>query len=123
MFDALEKNNQNVGGGVLTSGGQSRLVHGLGRVTTVEQIENVVISAFDGAPVRIRDISEEVKIDHEIRRGAVTAGGRGEVVLGLAFMLMGENGKAVTEKLKVRLASIRKSLPEDVVVDLSLIHI
>ena len=117
VFEALEKNNQNVGGGVLTSGGQSRLVHGLGRVTSVEQIENIVVSAFDGAPVRIREVAQDVKVDHEIRRGAVTANGGGEVVLGLAFMLMGENAQAVTEELKERLAGVRKSLPEDVVVE------
>ncbi len=117
VFEALETNNQNVGGGVLTSGGQSRLVRGVGRVSSVEQIENVVISAFDGVPIRIRDVAEAVQIDHEIRRGAVTSGGRGEVVLGLAFMLMGENGKVVTEELKERLWSVRKSLPQDVIVE------
>ena len=58
-----------------------------------------------------------MRVDHEIRRGAVTADGRGEVVLGLAFMLMGENAQAVTEELKERLVGIRKSLPEDVVVE------
>jgi len=58
-----------------------------------------------------------VKIDHEIRRGAVTANGQGEVVLGLAFMLMGENAQAVTKELKQRLEGVRKSLPEDVIVE------
>ena len=117
VFEALETNNQNVGGGVLTSGGQSQLVHGLGRVSTIKQIEDIVVSAFDGAPIRIRDVAQEVRIDHEIRRGAVTADGRGEVVLGLAFMLMGENAQVVTEELKERLVGVRKSLPEDVVVE------
>lgn len=117
VFEALERNNQNVGGGVLESGGQALLVHGLGRVATIAEIENVVISAFDGAPVRIRDVAAEVKVDHEIRRGAVTADGRGEVVLGLAFMLMGENAQRVTEDLKERLSSVRKSLPDDVIVE------
>lgn len=117
VFEALEKNNQNVGGGLLTSGGQSRLVHGLGRVSTTEQIGNIVVSSFDGAPVRIRDLAEDVRVDHEIRRGAVSAGGGGEVVLGLAFMLMGENGKVVTERLKERLEGVQRSLPQDVIVD------
>ena len=117
VFEALEKNNKNVGGGVLTTGGQAFLVHGLGRVTTIDQIEDVVISAFDGAPIRIRDIAAEVKVDHEIRRGAVTADGRGEVVLGLAFMLMGENAKRVTEDLKEQLEGVKKSLPDDVIVE------
>lgn len=117
VYEALEKNNQNVGGGVLTSGGQSQLVHGLGRVASIEQIEDIVVSAFNGAPIRIRDVAQEVQVDHEIRRGAVTADGRGEAVLGLAFMLMGENAQAVTQELKDRLAGIRKSLPDDVVVE------
>ena len=117
VFEALETNNQNVGGGVVTSGGQSQLVHGLGRVASIEQIENIVVSAYDGTPIRIRDVAQEVKIDHEIRRGAVTANGHGEVVLGLAFMLMGENAQSVTEDLKGRLDGIRKSLPEDVIVE------
>ena len=116
VFEALELNNKNVGGGQIVTSGQSRLVHGIGRVSTIEQIESIVISAHDGSPVYIRDVAE-VAIGHEIRRGAVTAQGRGEVVLGLAFMLMGENSKEVTEALKVRLDNVRKALPDDVIVD------
>ena len=114
VFDALEQNNQNVGGGQVISSGQSLLVHGLGRVTTIDQIEKIVIKAYEGTPIYISDVAD-VRIGHEIRRGAVTAQGKGEVVLGLGFMLMGENSKKVTEELKVRLESIRKSLPDDVI--------
>lgn len=117
VSQALLKNNQNVGGGLITSGGQSQMVHGIGRVTSIEQIENIVIAAFDGNPIHIHDVAKEVKIDREIRRGAVTADGRGEVVLGLAFMLMGENGKVVTERLKAQLDNVRHFLPDDVIVD------
>jgi len=116
VFEALEQNNHNVGGGQIVSSGQSLLVHGLGRVTTIKQIEEIVIKAYEGSPVYIRNIAE-VTVGHEIRRGAVTAGGEGEVVLGLGFMLMGENSKKVTEELKTRLESIRKSLPDDVILE------
>ncbi len=117
VSSALERNNENVGGGLITSGGQSRLVHGLGRVSSSQEIGAIVISSFDGVPVHIRDIVAEVKVDHELRRGAVTANGRGEAVLGLAFMLMGENSDAVTEHLKESLARVQQALPEDVAVD------
>ena len=93
------------------------LVHGLGRKATIEQIGDIVVSSYDGVPVLIRDLAENIQIGHEIRRGAVSAGGEGEVVLGLAFMLMGENGKAVTEDLKERLAAVQKSLPDDVILE------
>lgn len=117
VFEALEQNNHNVGGGQIVSSGQSLLVHGLGRVSTIEQIENIVIEAHTGTPVRIRDVAE-VAVGHEIRRGAVTAQGQGEVVLGLGFMLMGENSKEVTEELRARLESVRESLPDDVVLEI-----
>jgi cobalt-zinc-cadmium resistance protein CzcA len=116
VFEALEQNNHNVGGGQVVSSGQSLLVHGLGRVVTIGQIENIVIKAHAGVPVRIKDVAA-VAVGHEIRRGAVTAHGQSEVVLGLGFMLMGENSKEVTEKLKARLESVRKSLPDDVILE------
>jgi cobalt-zinc-cadmium resistance protein CzcA len=67
-------------------------------------------------PVRVRDVARVVE-GHEIRRGAVTADGTGEVVLGLGFMLVGENSHEVTRRLAARLAEVRKSLPAGVEVE------
>lgn len=117
VFEALEENNSNVGGGEIVSAGQSLLVHGKARVANVEQIGNIVLKADKGVPVRIRDIAD-VRKGHEIRRGAVTGQGKGEVVLGLCFMLMGENSKTVSERLKVQLDKIKPFLPKDIQVDL-----
>ena len=115
LFEALEANNQNVGGGQVVRSGESLLVHGLGLTTNAQEIANIVITAHDGVPVRVRDVAE-VKVDHEIRRGAVTGAGKGEIVLGLGFMLMGENSAVVTRGLKDKLAEVQKTLPKDVVV-------
>ena len=82
------------------------LVHGQGRTVNVEQIGNIVITAKDGVPIRVRDVAD-VQTGHEIRLGAVTAHGRGEAVLGLGFMLMGENSHEVTWALKNKLEEIR----------------
>ncbi len=108
---ALQQNNRNAGGGNVDRMGEMLLVQGLGRTTDIPQIENIVIRSVDGVPVRIRDVAT-VRIGHEIRRGAVTADGRGEVVMGLGFMLMGENTHQYTEALKERLAEVRENLPE-----------
>ncbi|MBI2440898.1 MAG: efflux RND transporter permease subunit, partial [Lentisphaerae bacterium] len=116
LFEALQANNQNVGGGQVERGGESLLVHGIGLTTNPEEIGAIVIQAHDGAPVRVRDVAA-VKVDHEIRRGAVTAEGKGEVVLGLGFMLMGENSAVVTRALKKALAEVQKTLPGDVIVE------
>jgi len=116
IFEALERNNRNVGGGQIVSSGQSFLVHGIGRVATVDQVANIVIRSHAGTPIRIRDVAD-VAIGHEIRQGAVTAEGKGEAVLGLGFMLMGENSKEVTEKLRAQLDATRKSLPPDIILE------
>jgi cobalt-zinc-cadmium resistance protein CzcA len=113
LVEALQSNNQNVGGGQIVRGGESLLVHGVGLTTNVQEIANIVIKAQDGTPVRVRDVAT-VKEDHEIRRGAVTADGRGEAVLGLGFMLMGENSAVVTHALKAKLGEVQKFLPPDV---------
>jgi cobalt-zinc-cadmium resistance protein CzcA len=107
---ALARNNGNASGGTLDEAGQSSLIQGVGLVTRLADVERIVVTARDGAPVRIGDVARVVE-GREIRRGAVTADGTGEAVLGLGFMLMGENSHDVTTRLRLRLDEVRKSLP------------
>jgi cobalt-zinc-cadmium resistance protein CzcA len=116
LVEALQANNQNVGGGQIVRAGEMLLVHGVGLTTNIAEIGNIVITSHDGTPVRVRDVAT-VQEDHEIRRGAVTADGRGEAVLGLGFMLMGENSAVVTHALKDKLAEVQQFLPPDVKLD------
>lgn len=115
VADAIALNNQNVGGGAITDGGEMMLVHGVGRTVNSQQIEDIVVTAQDGVPIRIRDVAD-VQIGHEIRRGTVTADGNGEAVLGLGFMLMGENSHEVTWALKNKLEQIQSLLPAGVLI-------
>ncbi len=113
VAQAVIDNNRNVGGGNIREGTQSVLVHGTGRTVNVEQIKAIVIKAEDGVPVRVGDVADVV-VGSEIRRGAVTADGKGEVVMGLGFMLMGENTHEVTWAMKNRLDEIIQTLPANV---------
>jgi cobalt-zinc-cadmium resistance protein CzcA len=113
LIEAIEENNENVGGGMLVQSGEAAVVQGIGLVTTPAQLEAIVVTSHEGVPIRVRDVATVVD-GSEIRRGAVSADGTGEVVLGLGFMLMGENSHDVTRALEVRLATIQKTLPEHV---------
>jgi cobalt-zinc-cadmium resistance protein CzcA len=113
VVEAVERNNRNVGGGNIRQDSQMLLVHGIGRTANVEQIGNIVVMAKEGVSIRVQDVAD-VEIGHEVRRGAVTADGRGEVVLGLGFMLTGENSHEVTWNLKRRLEEIKPTLPANV---------
>ncbi len=110
---ALEENNANVGGGTLDQSGESSLIHGVGIATRPDEVERIVVAARDAVPVLVRDVARVVE-GREIRRGAVTAEGNGEVVLGLGFMLMGENSHDVARALRARLTEIAKTLPRGV---------
>lgn len=112
VAEALARNNRNVGGGLVAQGGEARLVQGVGLLDPPD-IERVVIAAREGVPIRVGDVAKVVE-GHEIRRGAVTAEGEGEAVLGLGFMLLGHNSRELTQRLEARLADVARSLPEGV---------
>ena len=115
VFAALKKNNLNVGGGNIVQAGELSLVHGISLTTNREEIGKIVVDSSEGTPVLIQDIAD-VRVGHEIRRGCVTANGGGEVVLGLAFMLMGENSNEVSMRLRERMKEIQKTLPQGVTI-------
>ena len=123
VIQAVRDNNANVGGGSIDRAGDMVLVHGLGRTVSIDQIENIVLTAKNGIPLLLKDVAE-VTIGHAIRRGAVTATMRdaknpgqlvqGEVVLGLCFMLMGQNSYDVTHRMGNEFAKVKAKLPENV---------
>ncbi|HZT82621.1 MAG TPA: efflux RND transporter permease subunit, partial [Gemmataceae bacterium] len=110
VLSAVRSNNLNVGGGYVDRQGDMLLVHGIGRTVTVGQIENVVLTSPKGVPVYLKDVAE-VAIGHEMRRGIVTAEGKGEVVLGLGFMRIGENSYAVTQRMREQLDQVAARMP------------
>jgi cobalt-zinc-cadmium resistance protein CzcA len=81
-------------------------------VTGREDLERVVIGATpQGVPITVASVGE-VRFGAKLRRGAATQDGEGEVVVGVAMMLMGENSRTVTEAVKAKLASSKPTLPE-----------
>ncbi len=113
IVQALRESVGNVPGGEMVRAGEQTLVRGIGTVVSRDEIEGLVVDTRSGTPIRIRDVGDVV-IGHEIRRGATTYNGRGEAVLGLGFMLTGQNPKDVTERLSKRLDELKSSLPDGI---------
>ena len=116
LAEAIAAENANASGGTLEQAGEASLIQGVGLVSSREEVEAIVVAAPGGVPIRVGDVARVVE-GREIRRGAVTADGKGEVVLGLGFLLMGENSHEVTERLAGRLAEIAKTLPPGIEVE------
>jgi cobalt-zinc-cadmium resistance protein CzcA len=109
---ALESNNANVGAGYIERNGEQYLIRAPGQLGSVADIANIIIKSTDGAPVRISDVAE-VGLGKELRTGAATENGQ-EVVLGTAFMLIGENSRYVSQAVDQSLQEINRNLPKGV---------
>ncbi|MCU1247135.1 MAG: heavy metal efflux pump, cobalt-zinc-cadmium [Edaphobacter sp.] len=83
-------------------------------IGSLSDIENIVVgNPFTGTPILVRDIGN-VHFSPMIRRGFATQDGKGEIVVGIAMMLIGENSRAVANRVKDNLADIQKTMPEGV---------
>ncbi|MCO5129175.1 MAG: CusA/CzcA family heavy metal efflux RND transporter [Xanthobacteraceae bacterium] len=113
VMTALAANNANVGAGYIEKNGEQYLVRTPGQVANIAEIEDIVIGSRGGVPVRIKDVAQVIE-GRDLRTGAATFNGE-ETVLGTAMLLIGENSRAVAQKVSTKLNDIAKSLPEGVV--------
>jgi cobalt-zinc-cadmium resistance protein CzcA len=110
---ALANNNRNAGGDRINRNDEVLLVRTVGQLRTVEDIENITVTAEQGVPVLVRDLAE-VRINSLTRYGAVTADGEGEVVTGLVLLRTGANSRSTIEGVKRELENIKSALPDGV---------
>lgn len=117
LFEALERNNRNVGGAYLVRNREQVVIRGQGLLSGLEDISSVVLrTSEDGIPLYVRDIAN-VELAPMVRQGVVTRDGEGEAVVGIVMMLMGENSRTVVDRVKTKIASLEGSLPEGVTID------
>jgi len=109
VVQALGRNNASVGAGYLERNGEAYAVRSTGRLTSADEISNVVVATRDGAPIRIKDVAQ-VGIGREIRTGSASENGK-EVVVGTALMLIGGNSRTVSAAVGAKLEEVRKGLP------------
>ena len=115
LITALEANNANIGAGYIERSGSQYLVRSPGQASGVDDLAGIVVGLRSGVPIYVRDVAT-VSLGHELRNGAATQDGR-EVVLGTAFMLIGENSRTVAKTVEEKLISIQPSLPDGVIAE------
>jgi cobalt-zinc-cadmium resistance protein CzcA len=117
VFEALERNNFNSGGGYIEHNQEQYVVRGEGLVGSLEDIGNIVVGASkNGTPVYIKNLGN-VQFAPMLRQGAATRDGRGDVVTGVVMMLIGENSRVVANQVDRKLNEIQKTLPAGVTID------
>ena len=111
--EALQANNRNVGGGYIVRGPEEYIVRGIGLAENLTDLENIIVAERNGTPVYVRNVAA-VAIGPEVRRGAVTMNGQGEVTAGIVLKRIYENTEQVIEAVKAKVAEVNKALPTGV---------
>ena len=115
VYNALEANNQNTGGAYIEKDHYANFIRGEGLARSIQDIENMLVKNVNGLPITVKDVAK-VQFGSAVRYGTLTQDGEGEVVGGLVMMLKGANSNDVIERVKERMATIQKSLPEGVII-------
>ena len=116
VMSAIQSANSDVGAMVMELSEREYMVRGLGYLTGIGDIENVVVSvSAAGTPVRVAELGR-VTIGPAVRRGITDLDGRGDAVGAIVVMRFGENALATIQRVKAALAQAQSGLPPGVVV-------
>jgi len=114
VTDAISANNVNSGGSLIVRGQQSFVVRGLGAITKVEDLGNIVITQKNGAPVFVKDIGN-CQMGVLERQGILGKDNNDDAVSGITLLLRGANPSRVLEGIHKKVEELNtKILPPDV---------
>jgi len=127
VLRALQGSNENVAGGVLTSGSQELVVEGVGRVASEADIGATAVAVRDGLPVTVSDLGL-VRVGAAFKRGTAAASRRGPdgqalIEPGVVVAIQkqpGANTLELTRQLDGVLDEIQAGLPDGMFVNKNL---
>jgi cobalt-zinc-cadmium resistance protein CzcA len=111
---ALAANNSNAGGGFYTQGGQFYYVRGIGRITSLEDIQSVVLAVHNGVPVQVKDVGRAV-VGIAPRLGEFGYQNQDDAVEGVILLRTGEKTQNVLKRVEAKTRDLNEHvLPKDV---------
>lgn len=116
--DAVTRENIELPSGRVEGYGTELSVRTIGRITTKEQFDDLIIRETEGTLVKFKDIGHaELMPENE---KTVMRGNGNIPMVGLAIIPQpGSNQIAIVDEVKKRLEQIRREMPEDIIVGIS----
>ena len=111
LENVLEANNRNDGAGRVRAGEEGVLVRAEGRIQTLEDVRQTIVTTGPSGIVRVGDVAD-VRYGDLPRNGVVTADGEGEAIWALVLGLRGANARTVVDGVKHKLGELAPMLPE-----------
>ena len=114
VVTAIKANNRNAGGAMIDNTQQSMVVRGVGRLRTVDDIANIVVSAAHGTPVLVKNLGT-VEIGAALQTGIFGLNEKTGGIEGIVLMRRGENPSEVLTELKIAIDELNQTrLPHGV---------
>lgn len=110
LSEVIKAINQNGSIGRLNIGNDTLIVRTEGRISSLEDLQNIVIANVDSTVVRLQDVAT-VDIGHLTRYGSVTRNGV-ETTEAIVIALKNANTAEVIQNVTQKLASIESTLPQ-----------
>ncbi|MGQ9673636.1 MAG: efflux RND transporter permease subunit [Candidatus Aminicenantales bacterium] len=110
--EAIESSNRNFSGGIISKGAQEVLIKGMGRIETLEHIENTVIASRNGVPIFVKDVAD-VRVGRKFRREAGSHNGQEAVYVTVEKQYGGDTLTAIGN-IKKTIAQIVRDIPEKI---------
>jgi heavy metal efflux system protein len=105
LYAAIAANNTNTGGGYIEHGDEALVVRGIGLLKSAEEIGDIVVTTYDGVPVRIKDVAE-VSVGPQPRSGIVGMNQRDDVVEGIVLLIKGRDAVNVLGGVKKKIKEL-----------------
>jgi Cu(I)/Ag(I) efflux system membrane protein CusA/SilA len=113
VMEALQQANQASGGSVVELAETEYMVRSRGFLKSLDDFRAIPLAVSGATPVLLKDVAF-VQIGPEMRRGIAELDGEGEVAGGVVVMRSGKNARTTIEAVKLKLASLKASLPAGV---------
>lgn len=112
IVEAVGESNLNFSGGFITGAATEMDVRGLGRINSLDDLANVVVTVRDGVPVRIRDVADVID-GAAVRRGIARVDEQEAVVMTVTKQF-GTDTLSVVEESNKALDELKPFMPEGV---------
>lgn len=115
LTEAVTQANSSTSGGFLQVGGRESLVRNLGRIQSIDQLKQVIVSEDKGRSVKVQDVARVI-MGPRVRRGAASFNGHPAVILSIQKQ-PAANTVELTGRIEATFAQLRERLPADVVLE------
>ncbi len=112
VTEAVQAANINAPGGYLTNSDTELLIRGVGRISSIEDLKQSVITSRDGIPITLADVAD-VQTGAAVKRGDASLNGQKAIILIVNKQPLADT-PTVTRAVEDAIAELKLGLPKNI---------